>query len=164
MDVRDDSGDFVVNQDHLNNVLDEPLRRLFIEAIAVNPTAFEDSDADTGKLEFVGSKIETALLHFVKDHRWADYHKTHKQVDVVQIILFASEQKAMGIVIKLPNKKWHFYVKGALEVLTKKCTSHVVVRNPGIHRDQEGDSEIKTKIIDKHTWNTILGNITFYVN
>ena len=57
MDVRDDSGDFVIDQDHLNNVLDEPLRRLFIEAIVVNYTAFEDSDADTGKLEFVRQRL-----------------------------------------------------------------------------------------------------------
>ena len=32
-----------------------------------------------------------------------------------------------------------------------------------MHCNQEGDSEIETKIIDKHTWNTILDNIMFYV-
>ena len=77
----------------------------FNEVIEVNSTAFEDTDADTGKLEFVGSKTETTLLRFAKDLSWLDYHETHKQADVVQIIPFASDRKAMGVVVKLLNKK-----------------------------------------------------------
>jgi Ca2+-transporting ATPase len=158
-DAREGAGDAVVDQIDLNSVLSAPLRNLFNEAIALNSTAFEDIDADTGKLEFVGSKTETALLRFAKDLGWADYHTTRKQADVVQIFPFASERKAMGIVVKLRNGKWRFYVKGASEVLTEKCTRHVAVT-----QDDQADAEVETKTISQQTRDAILDNITFYAN
>ena len=56
---------------------------MFNEAIVVNSIAFEDTN--TSKLEFVGSKVETALLYFVKHLGWVDYYKTCKQPTFIQI-------------------------------------------------------------------------------
>ena len=72
------------------------LRRLFIEAIAVNSTAFEDTDQLTGKREFVGSKTETALLSFAKELGWADYQKTREEADIVQMIPFIERAQGDG--------------------------------------------------------------------
>ncbi|KAG2737482.1 calcium ATPase [Suillus brevipes Sb2] len=44
-----------------------PLLSLFNAAIAVNSTAYEDEEKETGKRVFVGSKTETALLNFAKE-------------------------------------------------------------------------------------------------
>ena len=57
----------------LNNVLSRALQQLFNEGIAVNSTAFEDTNRETGKVEFLGSKTETALLSFAKDLGWTPY-------------------------------------------------------------------------------------------
>ncbi|KAG1890626.1 uncharacterized protein F5891DRAFT_896651, partial [Suillus fuscotomentosus] len=51
----------------LNTVLSRPLLSLFNAAIAVNSTAYEDEEKETGKRVFVGSKTETALLNFAKE-------------------------------------------------------------------------------------------------
>ncbi|KAG2744467.1 hypothetical protein P692DRAFT_20745512, partial [Suillus brevipes Sb2] len=51
----------------LNTVLSRPLLSLFNAAIAVNFTAYEDEEKETGKRVFVGSKTETALLNFAKE-------------------------------------------------------------------------------------------------
>jgi len=59
--------DFSIDLSELNTILSPQLRKLFNASIAVNSTAFEDEDPGSGKLEFVGSKRETALLSFVKD-------------------------------------------------------------------------------------------------
>jgi Ca2+-transporting ATPase len=118
---RKHTNDFSIDQSQLNSVLSGALRKLFNEAIAVYSTAFEDTDTVTGQREFVGSKTETAVLQFAKELGWADYQKTHEEAEIVQMIPFSSERKAMGAVVKLPNGKWRLYLKGASETLTKKC-------------------------------------------
>ncbi|KAG8684594.1 hypothetical protein FRC11_011870, partial [Ceratobasidium sp. 423] len=70
---RSHKDDFPLEMAELNEVVHEPLRSLFNEALAVNSTAFEDKDPETGQFEFVGSKTETALLRFAKDLKWAPY-------------------------------------------------------------------------------------------
>jgi P-type Ca2+ transporter type 2C len=65
-DTRKHAEDFSIDQTELNNVLSEQLKQLFNSAIAINSTAFEDHNLDTGELVFVGGKTETALLSFAK--------------------------------------------------------------------------------------------------
>jgi Ca2+-transporting ATPase len=43
-----------------------------VEAIAVNSTAFQDEEKDTGECVFVGSKTEAALSNFAKELGWTD--------------------------------------------------------------------------------------------
>ena len=161
---RKHANDFSIDQSQLNSILSGPLRKLFNEAIAVNSTAFEDIDAESGRREFVGSKTETALLRFAKELGWADYQKTREEAEIVQMIPFSSERKAMGVVVKVREGKWRLYLKGASEILTKKCVKHVVVGRPGEQIDESEDGEVETQPIDELAKDNISRTIIFYAN
>jgi Ca2+-transporting ATPase len=160
--------DFSIDQSKLNSIISPSLRKLFNEAIAINSTAFEDTNPDTGTLEFVGSKTETALLSFAKELGWAEYAgvRTAAAERVVQMIPFSSERKAMGVVVKLRHggggreRGWRVYLKGANEILTKRCTRHVVVREDGAPNGAGEDKEVETQEIDA----LAKDNILFYAN
>ncbi|TDL19883.1 calcium-translocating P-type ATPase [Rickenella mellea] len=164
--------DFSIDQSKLNSILSPSLRKLFNEAIAINSTAFEDTDPDTGTLEFVGSKTETALLSFAKELAWAGYAgvRTAAAERIVQMIPFSSERKAMGVVVKLPagrggrERGWRVYLKGASEILTKRCTRHVVVREDGAQSGAGEDEEVETQEIDALAKDNISRTIIFYAN
>jgi Ca2+-transporting ATPase len=111
----------------------------------------------------VGSKTETALLKFAKELGWADYKKTRDAAEVIQMIPFSSARKAMGVVVKLPGARCRIYLKGASEILTKKCCSHVVVRRDA--RNHGGkDQEIETAKIDALATENIQRTTIFYAN
>ncbi|KDN44232.1 hypothetical protein RSAG8_05705, partial [Rhizoctonia solani AG-8 WAC10335] len=84
--------DFPLEMAELNEVIQGPLRSLFNEALAVNSTAFEDNDPETGELVFVDSKTKTALLRFAKDLKWGPYKQTRGNADIIQMIPFLSER------------------------------------------------------------------------
>ncbi|KII89872.1 hypothetical protein PLICRDRAFT_40040 [Plicaturopsis crispa FD-325 SS-3] len=156
--------DFSLDQSNLNTVITPALRDLFSAAICVNSTAFEDTDPETGEMVFVGSKTETALLNFAKELGWANYKEIRDAANVVQMIPFSSERKAMGVVVRLKgSNKWRLYLKGASEILTKKCTRHVVVQKDG--SQQSGQSgEIETDTINALDSDNISRTIIFYAN
>ena len=160
--VRKHPDDFSIDQAELSNIITPALRDLFNEAIAVNSTAFEDKDPETGKLEFVGSKTEVALLKFAKELGWADYKKTRDAAKIVQMIPFSSERKSKGVVVQLPNGKYRMYLKGASEILTKLCKKHVTVQQGGASTSDERD--VRTQAIDDHTKDNISRTIIFYAN
>jgi Ca2+-transporting ATPase len=153
--------DFSLDQAELNTILSPQLRDLFNAAISVNSTAFQDTDPETGEVIFIGSKTETALLKFAKELGWADFQTTRDSAQVVQMIPFSSERKAMGVVVKISDRKWRIYLKGASEILSKKCTQHVVV-----HRDGGGPAEgdVETFAIDELAQDNISRTIIFYAN
>ena len=122
--------DFSIDQSNLNTVLSRPLRTLCNAAIAVNSTAFEDVEEVTGERAFVGSKTEVALLNFAKELGWSDCNETRASAEVVQMIPFSNDRKAMGVVVR-HQQGYRFYVKGPSEILTKSCTRHVVVHRHG---------------------------------
>ena len=158
--------DFSIDQSNLNTVLSPALRKLFNEAIAINSTAFEDENPETGVIEFVGSKTETALLKFAKELGWADYREARARTedDIVQMIPFSSERKAMGVVIKMHDGRYRLYIKGASEILTKKCVRHVVIARPGDEVKGSEDDEVETKEIDDLSKDNISRTIIFYAN
>lgn len=170
--------DFSIDQAQLNTILPLPLKKLFNEAIAVNSTAFEDVDPESNLVVFVGSKTETALLQFAKELGWADFRKTREEADVVQMIPFSSERKCMAVVVrKESGRNYRVFFKGASEILSKKCTRHVVVTPPpqgenagldeGKKRMNEGEEEdgaIETKAIDLLAEENISRTIIFYAN
>ncbi|OBZ72072.1 Calcium-transporting ATPase 2 [Grifola frondosa] len=92
--ARKHTEDFSIDQEALNDVLSPQLQQLFNEAIAINSTAFEDEDPDTG------------------ENGWADYKETRESADIIQMIPFSSERKAMGVVVRLPNGRYRIYLKG----------------------------------------------------
>lgn len=87
-------------------------------------SATEEVKKESG---FVGSKTETALLKMAKELKWEDYRASRERAEVVQMIPFSSERKAMGVVVKRPEGGFRVYLKGASEVLTRLCTHHVEV-------------------------------------
>ncbi|KAJ1307270.1 hypothetical protein OPQ81_001382 [Rhizoctonia solani] len=160
---RSHKDDFPLEMAELNEVIHEPLRSLFNEALAVNSTAFEDKNPETGELEFVGSKTETALLRFAKDLKWAPYQQTRSSADIIQMIPFSSERKAMGVVVRIPSGGYRLYLKGASEIITKLCTRHVIVRRPGSPTSSDGNS-IETAPITELEEENISRTIIFYAN
>ncbi|KAI0925597.1 hypothetical protein AcV5_008291 [Taiwanofungus camphoratus] len=161
--ARKHTEDFSIDQNQLNDVLSGPARDLFNSAIAVNSTAFEDTDAESGERVFVGSKTETALLKFAKENGWADYKATRESAQIVQMIPFSSARKAMGVVVKMPDGRWRLHLKGASEILTKKCSKHVVVRQDGKAPERAGD-EVETREIDELAGDNISRTTIFYAN
>lgn len=155
--------DFSIDQSMLSTVLSRPLISLFNAAIAVNSTAFEDVEKETGERIFVGSKTETALLIFAKELGWADYKETRDAARVVQVIPFSSERKAMGVVVKTEHG-YRFYVKGASEILTKLCSSHVVVEQHGSSRPDAESGDVEVAEIDGVSEENISRTIIFYAN
>jgi Ca2+-transporting ATPase len=152
--------DFAFDMADFNNNASPAVQNLLNEAICVNSTAFEDKDEE-GNLQFVGSKTETALLRFAKELGWNDYRKTRESGKVLQMIPFSSELKAMGVVIKHGNGA-RLYLKGASEILTKNCNSHVV-----IHPNQAGaanNAEIEATEFTEETTTNIQKTIIFYAN
>ncbi|KAJ7494644.1 Ca-transporting ATPase [Mycena galericulata] len=161
--VRKHSKDFSLDQSQLNTALSPQLRELFNEAIAVNSTAFQDTDDETGELTFVGSKTETALLQFAQELKWPNFKTTRDAANVLQMIPFSSERKAMGVVVKKGNGKSRLFLKGASEILSKKCVAHVVVQKGG---DGTGSAtmEIETAPNDELANDNITRTTIFYAN
>ena len=160
---RKHTDDFSIEQGDINTILPPQLKRLFNQSITINSTAFEDIDPETKELAFFGSKTEIALLQFAKDLGWENWKKTRESSEIIQMIPFSSERKAMGVVVRLPSGRYRLFLKGASEILTKKCTRHVVVsKNPD--QSQHPDSEIETGAINKTTKGNISRTITFYAN
>jgi Ca2+-transporting ATPase len=160
---RNHADDFSIEQSDINTILSPQLKRLINQSIAINSTAFEDKDPETKELVFVGSKTETALLQFAKDLEWENWKETRELAKIVQMIPFSSERKAMGVVVRLQSGRYRLFLKGASEILTKRCTRHVVVsKNP--NHSQHADSEVETKITDDADNDNISRTIVFYAN
>ena len=160
---RKHANDFAIEQDDLDRILSPALRLMFNEAIAVNSTAFEDTNKETGKVEFVGSKTETALLQFAKDLEWPPYQETREKAEIVQLLPFASERKYMGAMIKKGNK-YRVYFKGASEILTRECRYHVVTGTLDYPPSDCETDPVETREIDDLTAENIANTIIFYAN
>ncbi|KAL4062136.1 Ca-transporting ATPase [Scleroderma citrinum] len=155
--------DFSIDLSQLNTVLSPQLRKLFNASIAVNSTAFEDEEQGSGKMTFVGSKTETALLAFAKELKWADYKEVRSEAEIVQMIPFSSERKAMGVVVKVEEGRYRLYVKGASEILTNLCTHHVVL-SPNGTKATDVNAPVETIEIDMDAKENISRTIIFYAN
>ena len=101
--------------------LSSTVRNLLIQSCAVNSTAFEGEE--DGKATFIGSKTETAILTLAKAHLgMGPVAEERAGVEVVQLIPFDSDRKAMGVVIRLASGSYRLLVKGAAEILLAKAT------------------------------------------
>ncbi|KAG8213247.1 Ca-transporting ATPase [Butyriboletus roseoflavus] len=155
--------DFSVDKSQINTVLSSQLRKLFNAAITINTTAFEDVDHVTNQMVFVGSKTEGALLNFARELGWPSYMETRDAAEVVQMLPFSSERKAMGVVVKLENGNYRLYLKGASEILTKLCNRHVVV-SPNANQGSDDDATVETAEIDTYAEVNVSRTIIFYAN
>lgn len=99
------------------------IKNLLLQSIVVNSTAFEGEDA--GVQTFIGSKTETAMLMFARDHLGMDsVSRERSSAQIIQLIPFDSGRKCMGVVVKLPNGVHRLFVKGASEILLSKATRY----------------------------------------
>jgi Ca2+-transporting ATPase len=147
----------------LNTVLTPQLQNLFNDAITINSTAFLDENPVAKEPIFVGSKTETALLKFAKEMGWQDYSVRRKASEerTVQVIPFSSERKAMGNILRLENGKYCIFLKGVSEILSKKCTRHVIVHKAGYGAV---GNEIETREMDELEEDNINRTVIFYAN
>ncbi|KAK7051078.1 plasma membrane calcium [Paramarasmius palmivorus] len=164
--ARKHKDDFSIDQSDLNSILSPQLRTLMNENIAVNSTAFEDVDPQSGESILVGSKTETALIKLAKELGWPSFQEVRETVGatekVVAMFPFSSERKAMGIVVKMDNGLYRLHAKGASEILSKNCSRHVVISRSG--EAPPSDDEIETAEIDELASDNISRTIIFYAN
>lgn len=151
--------DFSVDQRALNSALSPALIKLLNESIALNSTVFEQVDTKA----LIGSKTETALIGLAQQQEWPDFRGLRASAEIVQMIPFSSERKAMGVLVRLSGgpSRYRLYVKGASEVLTKLTTDYVVVRE---ERPEEGGEEIETSEFGPETRSNINRTIMCYAN
>ncbi|KAF2154889.1 calcium-translocating P-type ATPase [Myriangium duriaei CBS 260.36] len=109
------------------SVLNAQVKESWKESISINSTAFENDQ--NGQTTFVGSKTETALLQFGRDHLGMGPVEVERaNANVVQMFPFDSGRKCMGVVLKVSEGRYRLYVKGASEIMLKHCTK--ILRDP----------------------------------
>ncbi|KAI8986393.1 PMCA-type calcium-translocating P-type ATPase [Pilobolus umbonatus] len=107
-----------------------PIRNFINQALAVNSTAFNNTDA-FGGMHLVGNKTETAMLNFAKDYLKSErFEMLRSQWTIERIYPFSSSRKLMATVIRIPIKEsatsttkvvYRVHIKGASELLLSKC-------------------------------------------
>ncbi|KAI3335663.1 hypothetical protein F4824DRAFT_153641 [Ustulina deusta] len=101
--------------------LGEMAQELLLKSISLNSTAFEGEM--NGEAAFIGSKTETALLLYARDHLgMGAVSEERANATILQMIPFDSNRKCMGVVAQLGNGAARLYVKGASEILLAKCS------------------------------------------
>ena len=107
--------------------LDEHVRLLLTQSIAVNSTAFEG--VLDGHESFIGSKTETALLSFAREYLgMGPLNQERSNANVVQMVPFDSGRKCMAAIVKLSESRYRMLVKGASEILLGKCSR--IIQDP----------------------------------
>ncbi|KAK7747553.1 plasma membrane calcium [Cytospora paraplurivora] len=147
----EEAGNADISPSELVKTLHPDVRQLLKDSVALNSTAFE-GEVD-GKLTYIGSKTETALLIFAKEHLgMGPVSEERANAKILQLIPFDSGRKCMGVVRQLPNGKARLYVKGASEIVLAQCSS--MLRDPSSDNrvaplDQE-HMETVSKLIDHY--------------
>ncbi|MCJ1401874.1 hypothetical protein MMC11_005091 [Xylographa trunciseda] len=109
------------------STLNNDVKELLKESIVANTTAFED-DKDASD-EFIGSKTETALLSFARNHlAMGPLGEERSSINIVQLVPFDSGRKCMATIVKTNTGKYRLYVKGASEMMLVKCQK--IIRDP----------------------------------
>lgn len=102
------------------DTLSDDVKSLLEQSIVINSTAFEGEGDDNEA--FIGSKTETALLGFARDHLGMGPVSTERSnANIAQFIPFDSGRKCMAVIVKVNDGRYRMYVKGASEILLAKC-------------------------------------------
>ncbi|WYZ36804.1 hypothetical protein EsH8_II_000310 [Colletotrichum jinshuiense] len=113
-----------VSMSKLSSSIDSEFKDLVKQSVAMNTTAFETEE--NGKQVFVGTKTETALLDWARRCFALEQIAIERDnLPIQQLFPFNSKRKAMGAVVRLPNNKYRFFVKGAPEILLGQCSNAI---------------------------------------
>ncbi|KAF9104595.1 hypothetical protein BGX27_010036 [Mortierella sp. AM989] len=111
---------YAVPMSQLTNNIPPAVTKLIHEAIAINSSAFESED-DQGKLSFIGSKTEVAMLDFSKKIGGPDYRRPRESAPVEHLYPFSSERKSMATIVRMGPNKFRLHTKGASEIIMRRC-------------------------------------------
>ena len=119
--------------------------RLLQENIAINSTAFLDY-SDKQKVKVVGNPTEGALLLWLFDSN-VDFVKIRDGAQIVKQLPFNTKYKYMATVVKTAfSGEYILYVKGAPEILMKRCaTARLSTGEAGI---QWVRTEVESKLLE----------------
>jgi Ca2+-transporting ATPase len=120
---------------------------LLLEAVAINSNAFEDK-VENGKIDFVGSKTECALLGFTKT-LGCEYESIRHDATVSKVYPFASKRKTMSTIIKVKENTaatktqsdYRIHVKGASEIVLDACKYYI--DENGTQKSMDNESVIR---------------------
>eukprot|EP01087_Luapelamoeba_hula_P022590 TRINITY_DN813_c0_g1_i1.p2 TRINITY_DN813_c0_g1~~TRINITY_DN813_c0_g1_i1.p2 ORF type:complete len:988 (-),score=216.19 TRINITY_DN813_c0_g1_i1:69-3032(-) len=101
--------------------ISKDLTKVLTTGMAINSTAYEGK-SEEGKLVFIGSKTETALLNFGKE-LGCEYKKVRDATEIVQLYPFSSARKRMSTLVAGEKKGNRLYSKGASEIVLSRCTN-----------------------------------------
>jgi len=102
------------------STISKDVKDLLEQSIVQNTTAFEGETG--GPDPFIGSKTETALLGFARDHLgMGSVSEGRSNANIVQVVPFDSAIKCSAAVAKIAENRYRMYVKGASEILLKTC-------------------------------------------
>lgn len=105
-----------VTPEEFVSTLDPKIKSLMEQSVVINSTAFEGEEE--GRSTFIGSKTDTALLSFARDHLgMGDVSIERGNAQIEQFVPFDSGRKSMAAVVRLPSGVRRMYVKGASEIL-----------------------------------------------
>ncbi|GAM20513.1 hypothetical protein SAMD00019534_036880, partial [Acytostelium subglobosum LB1] len=96
---------------------------ILVEGLAVNSNAYEGMSTK-GKMEFIGSKTECAMLNFTKLFD-CDYLEVRKRLEVIELYPFSSARKRMGVLVRQNEQTLRFYQKGASEIILAQCDRYI---------------------------------------
>ena len=136
-----------LEDDSLNARLGLPLQHLLNDIFALTSGAAEELDPVNGQTMFLGSARETALLRFSKQLGWPDVQSVRNAAQDLEVIPFSNERMASGALITMEDGRRRLYLKGASEVLLKKCMRHVV---PDANRTKTRQLDSLARTIIRH--------------
>ncbi|KAL6886410.1 cation transporting ATPase [Trichoderma longibrachiatum] len=149
--VQESEDDGTVSAPEFVTKLSAPVKDLLLDSIALNSTAFE-GDVE-GEKTFIGSKTETALLLFARDHLgMGPVSQLRENATTLQLIPFDSGRKCMGIVVRLADGTARLYVKGASEILLAQCeqTLHDPLSGAAVVSMSQEDTDAISELIVKY--------------
>ena len=110
---------FGLDNEQLDN---SEVAHLMVEGIALNSTAFLDY-SDQQKVKVVGNPTEGALLLWLFDNS-IDFVRIRDNAQIVSQLPFTTKYKYMATVVKTGfSGEYVLYVKGAPEIVMKRCTT-----------------------------------------
>ena len=118
---------------------------LISESIALNTTANLNTDTN-GRIGVIGNPTEGALLLWLTKQN-VHYNTLRYTIPIAEQLTFSTERKYMGTVIASPTlKKRILYVKGAPEIILKKC--HTISTTQGIVPIEPLRKNIEGELLD----------------